>query len=368
MNILLNLERLIWNPTVATDLYHRYDQVRYWFSGQSFYDGKSSTYPPASQLILWPLLGWLPFQKVRWIWAILISLAMAWLINIAIKASHCQSKHDRLLVALLLFSMAASGVAIRGGQLILVLLPLLVSAILCFKREGSYLSTDITATALVIVSLVKPSVTAPFLTLICFLPGKWRPIILVISGYLALSLLALSFQQTSIGTQVSGWGGEVAAAGAGRGQGYNNLRMWMATIGLKEYSHALSFMCIIVLGFWVKRYRQCDVWILLGVVAIFARFWTYHRIYDNVLLFLPAISLFKIVNENRTHSHTRLLASSLLAMNTIVMLIPLSIISKNAPWGSISKTAQALTWLGILIFLVKQAHQSECTEKPPLAL
>jgi hypothetical protein len=39
------------------------------------------------------------------------------------------------------------------------------------------------------------------------------------------------------------------------------------------------------------------LWLLLGVTALVARFWTYHRWYDDLLILLPMIALFRIAQQ-----------------------------------------------------------------------
>ena len=52
----------------AVDLKLRFDETRAWFAG---YWLRGAVYPPASQAILWPVVGWLPFDAVRGLWAAL---------------------------------------------------------------------------------------------------------------------------------------------------------------------------------------------------------------------------------------------------------------------------------------------------------
>ena len=46
---------------------------------------------------------------------------------------------------------------------------------------------------------------------------------------------------------------------------------------------AISLILLGGLGAWVYRFRRVDVWLLIGVSAVIARLWTYHRTYDDLL-------------------------------------------------------------------------------------
>ena len=74
--------RLVWETGSlgAIDLAQRHSESLIWFSGQTLYGVIGhAVYPPASQLILGPLVGWENFQFVRWLWALLSALSLIWL-------------------------------------------------------------------------------------------------------------------------------------------------------------------------------------------------------------------------------------------------------------------------------------------------
>src|SRR5438477_3855087 len=73
----------VWStsPAGAVDLRFRVDEVTRWFSGQPLYgEIASAVYPPASLLVLWPIVGWLPFAIVRWVWGAILCGSLAWLV------------------------------------------------------------------------------------------------------------------------------------------------------------------------------------------------------------------------------------------------------------------------------------------------
>ena len=62
--------RLVWrsDATAAIDLRDRHLEVHGWFAGiPVYYALRAPTYPPATQPMLWPLLGWMSFETARWV-------------------------------------------------------------------------------------------------------------------------------------------------------------------------------------------------------------------------------------------------------------------------------------------------------------
>jgi hypothetical protein len=170
--------RLLWETgkSGAVDLKLFLTEVQTWFAGAPVYGAvKSAVYPPASYVMMWPLLGWLSETPARWLWAVTTVLVLIWAVRLLVRESGADTPVERALVALLLLSMNATGVAVGNGQLILHLLPMLVAAALLFRRGPVSWTTDAFASGLMLVSLVKPPIAAPFFWLAVFLPGRLRP-------------------------------------------------------------------------------------------------------------------------------------------------------------------------------------------------
>ncbi|MCI0556815.1 MAG: DUF2029 domain-containing protein, partial [Anaerolineae bacterium] len=124
--------RLIWEQdrTGAIDLKLFSRRVKHWFAGNPVYGDLRSTFPPASFLIFWPFVGWLSVPTARYLWALTTIALLVWLCRLIIRESKAQTPLERAFVALMLLSMNAVGVAIGNGQLILHLLPLLITVAL----------------------------------------------------------------------------------------------------------------------------------------------------------------------------------------------------------------------------------------------
>jgi hypothetical protein len=115
-----------------------------------------------------------------------------------------------------------------------------------------------------------------FFWLVLCLPGTLRPALFSILGYIALTMLAVAFQGFDLSSLLRTWlsrslegATHEAALGA-----YGNLHSWLAVLGLGQWNVPVSLLVLLALGYWSYQHRHEDLWLLLGVTAIVARFWT----------------------------------------------------------------------------------------------
>jgi hypothetical protein len=347
--------RLLFDQTEngAIDLKFRYNDVHRWFSGLPVYQDIHAIYPPASYLMLWPLLGWLSLENARWLWAVTSVAAMIWLMALTVKQSGAPDLQQRSFVALLVPSMYATGATIGNGQLILHLLPFLIVALLLNQKEPEW--GNVTAiVGCFLFALVKPALAAPFIWMILFTPPRLRAFLLVTAGYLFLTVLAAIPQNFAFRSLISDWLARGSAA-AVRG-GYANLHSWLTAFHLQAWILPASFLLFVSLGVWIFRYRKTDFWILMGVTAYFARFWIYHRLYDDLLILIPMIALFRIAREDSRTSF-RISAGLLLLITWAAALAPARLLSFPAPYNILFEIFQTATWMMGLVFLIYTAKE-----------
>ena len=371
--------RLVWrsDATAAIDLRDRHLEVHGWFAGiPVYYALRAPTYPPATQPMLWPLLGWMPFEAARWVWAATTVAALAWMTWLVVRESGVTDGLDRAAVALLLLAMNQTGVAVGNGQLILHVLPPLVYGLLLIHRGRGSWAEDLVASACVIFAMVKVTLAAPFLWLVLFAPApgredgywpwRWRPALLTAVGYALLTFFAVSFQDGGVVQQLREWL-QVTRMVSAAGGDYANLSAWLNDAGLGRLVPAASLVVFIALGAWLYRYRHVDLWVRLGVVAIVTRFLAYHRLYDDVLIVLAFVALCRIamsvagsVGSQRDSFAprasegvvpVRAAAVAVLATSMVFMLLPARLGTAPAPWKQIFDISHTVTWLGALAFL-----------------
>jgi hypothetical protein len=347
------LPSLLFAADGAHDLRLRHWEVPRWFEGHPIYgDQERGDYPPASYVILWPLLGWLGLAPARWLWALTGLGALGWLAWAGVRASGASSRPQILVLALLPFSVYASSATFAIGQLVNHTLPVLLAGLLHLHRSEGRWRDDLLACTLLLASLVKPPLSAPFFWLVCFVPGRWRPIVLVSLGYVALTLLAVSFRDDPLLVSLFGWLGETPQAH----NGHTNVHKFLVLAGLRSWMLPASIAIISALGVWVYRQRRADYWLLLGVCAIVAQFWIHHRLYDHLLVVIPMISLFRLARSPANTSHVDVIAGMLFALTWLTLHAPASMLGQPTTLSRLLEGGQAVVWLTVLVFLMRQVQ------------
>jgi len=362
----------------ALDLTSRAIAVHQWFSGHGLYGVHSSTYPPASHVILWPVLGWLPLERVGWMWAFLSIVSLGWLVRWCFCHANLPFATQRWLLAAWLLAMTATSMALWLGQSIPLLLALLTLAVLLIHNYGAKAGwkREIAAVFLMTVALVKPSVSLPFLWLFLWPPARPRVGIGVVLAYAALTVAALRFQNNGL-QEMMGWAETVNRNNAGLSEGYANLRVWLAAVGLKSWSHPAALATFLWLGAWTYRYRGSDLWLRLGVTGVVARLWTYHNSYDDMLLLLPLLALLQIAGRNYSSIETSddfaapvraapvradfrseaMQAQWLLTVLALLLLLHAEWLFSPTLWGQAARTLSGLTMVFVLAFLLRHAKR-----------
>lgn len=152
-----------------------------------------------------------------------------------------------------------------------------------------------------------------------------------------------------------------AFAGTSRHGNASNLHVWLGMLGLGEWIFPASLLVWLVLGFWIRHHRDADIRVLLGVAAIVACFWTYHRWYDDVLLLLPMVTLFRLAKQGSAA------AGVLLGAAVLLTLAPGGLFLLPPPLNSAYVFGQTVLWIVTLIILSGRAppQRSGVLRRPP---
>lgn len=352
------LAQLVWwaEAPHPTDLRARYGEVAIWFGGIAV-DPRAGqvNYPPASYPMLWPLLGWLSLPHVRWLWAATAMAALALLARQMMKASGATTRAQRLTMLLLPFSGYATSAALSVGQLGNHVLPMVVGGTILLSHGRGRWRRDAAGAAMFLFGLVKPTLSAPFFWVVCFATGRLRPVILVTTGYLGLTLFAASFQTEGLASVLTGWLG----ATPNLLRGHANLHKWLALGGLASWTLPATALALGVSGWWIHRYRQADFWILMGVAALVTRLAFHHRIYDDLLLLVPMVTLFRLARTEPVAGSRDLIAGLLFGLLWATLHLPVRVFSYPPPLPGLVEAGQAAAWMAALIFLLAAArHQA----------
>jgi hypothetical protein len=348
---------LLWDldrkAAVDLKIYHRW--VQQWFAGLPLYTGpKPADYPPASFALLWPLLGWPELELARWLWAIASAAALSWLVWLAVRYSGATTALERAFVALLPLVMNATRNCLANGQLVVLLLPMLLTATVLLGPGRRGTSSRLLAALLFLPTLVKPTVSAPFFWLLPVLGRAVWPAALVVGGYAGLALVAASFQAPGVIALHRDWlsSASLRIAGDGVQGGYGNLHNLVVHLGWSgSVIPAASLLLVLGLGAWLHRHRDADPWLLTAVTAVVARLWAHHWLYDDLLILVAILALFRIVKLGPHPDGRDAAAAALLAVVTFVM-IPDRPLSWPAPWSDLFKAGRTTLWLAVLAFLM----------------
>ena len=325
--------------------------VHAWFAGEPL---RGSVYPPATYALLWPFLGWLEIESARWLWAMTSAGALGWLARIAVREGGPSDLPQRLFLGLIPFAMYATSATIGNGQLALHVMPPLIAGTLLVHRRRDFAS-DCVAAGFILLSLVKPTVSAPFFWVVVFCVGSVRPAAMVVGGYLGLTGLAALLRDPPLPTVVqesidSGVEG-LAIGSAELGGGFANLHDWLTALGLAEWNLAASLVSLGALGIWVFRHRGIDPWILLGVSALVSRFWAYHRLHDDLVIIVPMIALFRIA-QHPGSGPTAGWAGILLIGTWAGSMVPAGLLFAPPPIDSLFEIGQTAVWASVLGYLL----------------
>jgi len=344
----------------AIDLKIRHHEVTRWFAGKPIYHIPSAVYPPASYVFFWPLLGWLSIPLARWFCLVTTLATLGWLCSLIVRESGAENRLERVFVVLMLLSMNPLGVSIGNGQITLYVLTLLTAGLMLIARDRHSLSRDLLAAFLIMVSLTKPNVSVPFFWLVLIVPGRLRPAIFVGVGYLASTFLGTTFQGDGLFALLQDWldRTEVCGSVGDSTDVISMINVSGATMAWQR-GNITSGLILVGLGIWISAHRKVDFWILLGVTAVIARIWTYHKLYDNVLILLPMVALFQAAKGVSSSERGSFLAGILLALNVMAMLIPSSCYNFWLhPWPTVFIYTCFFVWTLDLIYLLSIAWRA----------
>jgi hypothetical protein len=90
-----------------------------------------------------------------------------------------------------------------------------------------------------------------------------------------------------------------------------------------------------------------------------ARLWTYHRSYDDLLILLPMVALFRIAKRGTSTDGGAVAAGALLAVTVLTMLTPHRLEAYPPPWNVLYTGGHAVVWIVVLAFLLDRARREE---------
>jgi len=376
--------RALMGAIGAVDLSLRHLEVNCWYAGEPIDRTLgNAVYPPASHLILWPFVGWLSFPTARWLWALVTLVALAFLIPLYSRSAGATSRQERWFLALIPLATYPVGATIGNGQLSILVFLCLLAALPRLRTNSISWKRDLAITALFLFALVKPTMAAPFFWIVLFSAGGLRPAALIGAGYAGLTWLSsipqkngpINLMNAWLGRGIHGsaWGAEhgegsintVAVEGGGEMLRITsvNLHSVMVYLGHAHLITIGTMLVLVLIGIWVWFHRNSSIWLLMGVVAVVTRFYTYHGWYDDILLLFPLLALFRITRDSATYSSaTRVIAGVMFAATLVSILAPGGTYLLCFPWNNAFVVGQAALLLGAIGFLSGVASEYDSRE------
>lgn len=347
VRLALEVHRLLFEPGGPIDLLMLHNLIRQWFAGVPFYEDRGGIHPPGVFLLLWPLYGWGSETTTRWVYALAAGIAAAGLGRLLLRETGSAGPWARGLLAILLVGSYPAAVTIGNGQITFFMLLAALAGVLVCLRQPPGVGRDALLAGLFLVALIKPNLTLPFFWVIAFTRGWVRPAALAIGGYLLATVASVALHGVTLAdlpAMVAAWY-QRSDYGLAR-TGYGNVHAWLGSLGLQAWILPASGLIFALHGLWAWRHRGSDLWVLLGVAAIVARIWGYHRVYDDLLLLFPLIALLRLAHgEPRSGG-----AWVLFLLGAAALAAPVTPILAHAPWLLVA------VWLLQLGYLMGRAR------------
>lgn len=335
----------------AFDLALRHRGAVAWMNTPDFYGQVGgSVYPPASNIMLWALMGWLNWHTTHWVWLVAMAMGLIALAWISARQSLLSDPLAKLCFVLVIFAGYSASTTILVGQLSIHLVLLLILVGIRLDNSPRTWGHDLITSILLVAALVKPTTSAPFFWLAVFVPGRFRIAVLTALLYTVVAFVASVPRPENVWHLHVQWI-QMAGSWSVDVGGYVHLHRLLVGIGLADYRVIASLLGLALFGAWVYVHRSAGIWPLLGVTAIFSRLWIYHRVYDDLILLLPMIALCRIFQTARTKKESGLLPALLLGANGFCLLAPSGILRWDSLLSRAFEASIGTIWICTALFL-----------------
>jgi hypothetical protein len=328
------------NQYSPIDLALRRGEMRAWFAGTPVYASRDATYPPASFMILYPLMGHGSFTSCRWAFAGVSALLLALLCALILRESRIEGPW-RWVACLVVLGGNATWTTVCLGQMAFVSMALGLTGGLIAARGRRVHA--VLGGALAGCALIKPAIGLPLLCLLAISPYWWMALAAAGSTYGALTAAAYTLRPSATPMDLLGWTANAAYWTRKGGGSYGTLQSCIPSSGaaaaLIPFVSVLTLACLAV---FVRRYRSADIWTLVALASVAARLWGFHRGYDDVIALPAFIALPRIA---RFHPSPRMPSA---AAGLCVSLALAHVAPYHLPFG---RALLAANWVGALVLL-----------------
>jgi hypothetical protein len=268
-------------PSSAVDLKNRDMEQAFYMAGRNPHDLMVGSQPPWSyqfgQLLTWP--SW---PAVRTYYAALNLLALAFLMLWAYHLARDVALEGRLLLMAAVFAFGGSCTATEVGQISIIVTALLAGALWCDRAGHPYWCG-----VLVALAMIKPTIAAPFAVAL-IVAGRYR----AAGAAAAYGVVATAITWVVTATSPIVMLQQMAD--------YASSYITDGTFGPVDLAAALGASPAAMV--WVPLSLALPGLVLMAVVrpslplafaiaTVWARLWTYHKSYDDVMLVFVLVPL-----------------------------------------------------------------------------
>ena len=221
-------------------------------------------------------------------------------------------------------------------------------------RGPASFGRDLLAAAIFVGALFKPHVAAPFFWLLMTRSGRLRPAVLTVLGYAVFTAVALMFRPIELAGYLESFDWSTRMGTSARVADLGVLLGWF---GMARQAAVVTLGLVAALGLWLWLRRRAALWPTLGVTAVVTRMLMYHRWYDDLMMLVPLIALFRVAKQSKSPTD-RCVAGVLFAALWATLLAPGTVYVLPPPWHVIAGWAQTAVWLVVAAYLVVIVERS----------
>lgn len=268
-------------PSSAVDLKNRDMEQQFFMAGTNPHDRMVGSQPPWAyqfgQLLVWP-----PWPAVRAYFAVLNVLAMAFLLVWIYQQAHDVVIEGRLLLMAAVFAFGGLCTATEVGQISLLVTALLAGALWC-DRTGHHYWCGV----LVALAMIKPTIAAPF-ALALLVAGRYRAAGAAAAYGAIATAITWAVTRTSPLTMLEQLASHSAGYITDGTFGPVDLAAWL---GATPAAMVWMPLLLAVPGLVLMAVVRPSLPLCFAVATVWARLWTYHKSYDDVMLIFVMVPL-----------------------------------------------------------------------------
>jgi hypothetical protein len=268
-------------PGSAVDLKNRDMEQAFFAQGKNPLDEMVGSQPPWAYAF-GMLLTWPEWPAVRVYWAVLNALALAFLMAWAYRQPRDATIETRLLLMAAVFAFGGSCTATEVGQISIIVTALLAGALWCDQAGRGYLCG-----LLVAFAMIKPTMSAPFAVAL-LVAARYRAAAAAAAYGAVATGITWAVTRTSPLHMLQQMAHDAAD--------YINA----GTLGLMDVAAMLGAspdaavwlpLLVAVPALLLMWRARASLVLCFAVATVWARLWTYHKSYDDVMLVFVLIPL-----------------------------------------------------------------------------